>query len=46
MTSAADWVQQYDSVVLSPDQSSTGLVDVHSNSNKVSPFENTPYNEW
>jgi len=46
MTSAADWVRQYDSVVLSPDQSSTGLVDVHSNSNKVSPFENTPYNEW
>ncbi len=46
MTGAADWAQQYDSVVLSPDQSSTGLVDVHSNSSKVSPFESTPYNEW
>jgi general secretion pathway protein G len=46
MTGAADWVPQYDSVVLSPDQSSTGMVDVHSNSSKVSPFENTPYNEW
>jgi general secretion pathway protein G len=46
MTGAADWVPQYDSVVLSPDQTSTGMVDVHSNSNRLSPFENTPYNEW
>ena len=46
MTGTVDWAQQYDSVLLSPDQSSTGLVDVHSNSNKVSPFENTPYNTW
>jgi general secretion pathway protein G len=46
MTGAADWVPQYDSVVLSPDQTSTGMVDVHSNSTRVSPFENTPYNEW
>lgn len=46
MTGAADWVAQYDSVVLSPEQSSTGMVDIHSNSSRVSPFENTPYNEW
>jgi general secretion pathway protein G len=46
ITNAADWVPQYDSVVLSPDQSSTGMVDVHSSSARVSPFENTPYNEW
>jgi general secretion pathway protein G len=46
MTGTADWVAQYDSVVLSPEQSSTGMVDVHSNSPRVSPFENTPYNEW
>jgi general secretion pathway protein G len=46
ITGAADWVPQFDNVVLSPDQSSTGMVDVHSNSDKVSPFENTPYNEW
>src|ERR1700704_2045093 len=46
MTGAADWVPQYDSVVLSADQTSTGMVDVHSNSPRVSPFENTPYNEW
>ena len=46
MTGAADWVPQFDSVVLSPEQSSTGMVDVHSNSARVSSFENTPYNEW
>ncbi len=46
MTGTGDWVAQYDSVVLSADQSSTGMVDVHSNSPRVSPFENTPYNEW
>ena len=46
MTGAADWVPQYDSVVLSPEQSSTGMVDIHSNSSQVSPFENTFYNEW
>ncbi len=46
MTRAADWVPQYDSVVLSTDQSSTGMVDVHSNSSQVSTFEKTPYNQW
>ena len=46
MTGVADWTTQFDSVVLSPEQSSTGMVDVHSNSPRVSPFENTPYNEW
>jgi general secretion pathway protein G len=46
MTKAKDWVPQYDSVVLSPEQTSTGLVDVHSSSARVSPFEQTPYNEW
>jgi len=46
MTQAKDWVPQFDSVVLSPEQTSTGMVDVHSNSNKTSPFDRTPYNEW
>ena len=46
MTGAADWVPQYDSLVLSPDQTSTGMIDVHSNSTRVSPFDSTPYNEW
>jgi len=39
ITGAADWVPQYDSVVLSPDQTSTGIVDVHSSSTRISPFE-------
>ena len=46
MTGAADWVPQFDSVVLSAEQSGTGMIDIHSNSDRVSPFENTPYNEW
>ncbi len=46
MTQAKDWVPQFDAVVLSPDQTTTGMVDVHSNSSRVSPFEHTPYNEW
>src|SRR5713226_2999284 len=45
MTHAKDWVPQFDSVVLSPDQTSTGMVDVHSNSGRVSPFDHTAYNE-
>jgi len=39
-------VAQFDSVVLSAEQSGTGMIDIHSNSDRVSPFENTPYNEW
>ena len=46
MTQGKDWVPQFDSVVLSPDQTSTGMVNVHSNSSKVSPFDGTPYNQW
>ena len=46
ITHAKDWVAVFDSVVLTPDQTSTGMVDVHSNSNLVSPFDGTPYNQW
>ena len=46
ITGAADWVPQFDTLVLSPDQSSTGMIDVHSSSSLVSPFEKTPYSEW
>jgi len=45
-TQAKDWAPQFDSVVLSPDQTSTGIVDVHSNSTKSSPFDGTAYNTW
>ena len=46
MTHSKDWVGQFDSVVLSPEQTSTGMVDVHSNSSNVSPFDGTTYNQW
>lgn len=45
ITHAKDWVPQFDSVVLSPEQTSTGMTNVHSNSNQAS-SEGTPYNEW
>jgi general secretion pathway protein G len=45
MTRTKDWVPQFDSVVLSPDQSSTGMVDVHSNSPRIS-SDGRPYSEW
>jgi len=46
MTRAKDWQPVFEDVVLSPDQSGTGMTDVHSNSDKLSPFDQTPYNTW
>lgn len=46
MTNAKDWHVDFGDTVMSPDQSATGIVDVHSNSEKVSPFDGTPYNTW
>ncbi|HVN07977.1 MAG TPA: type II secretion system protein [Patescibacteria group bacterium] len=46
MTNQKDWVPQYEDVVLSPDQTGTGITDVHSGSDQVSPFEGTPYSSW
>jgi general secretion pathway protein G len=46
ITHAKDWVPQFDNVVMSPDQVTTGMVDVHSNSGATSPFEGTAYNTW
>jgi general secretion pathway protein G len=46
ITHNKDWTPVVDSVVLTPDQASSGITDVHSSSDKVSPFENTPYNTW
>ena len=45
-TRKKDWVAQFDAVVLSPNQTTTGIVDVHSNSPKTSPSDGTPYSEW
>jgi general secretion pathway protein G len=46
ITSAKDWVPVVDSVVLTPDQQTSGITDVHSASDKISPFESTAYNTW
>jgi general secretion pathway protein G len=46
ITQQRDWQLKFEDVLLSPDQGSAGLTDVHSNSPLVSSVENTPYNTW
>ncbi len=46
MTQATDWDPIFDNVVLSPDQTITGMVDVHSHSALNSRFDGTAYNTW
>ena len=46
MTQKKDWVPQYDNVVMSPDQVTTGVTDVHSASPLTSPFDGTAYSSW
>ncbi len=46
ITHARDWRLEFKDVVLSPDQNTTGVTDVHSNSEAISPFEGTPYSSW
>ena len=46
ITQATDWVLQFDDVLLSPEQSGSGVTDVHSSSDRTSLVENTPYNTW
>ncbi|HXX71759.1 MAG TPA: prepilin-type N-terminal cleavage/methylation domain-containing protein [Candidatus Acidoferrum sp.] len=41
-----DWVTENCDALLSADQSLTGICSVHSGSNAVSPFTNTPYSSW
>jgi len=45
MTRQADWVPVFDNVVLSPDQNSSGMTDVHSNSGEIA-LDGTAYNTW
>lgn len=45
MTQQPDWVPQFDTVVLSPDQNGTGMVDIHSNS-ALTDDNGVPYNTW
>jgi general secretion pathway protein G len=46
MTQAKDWDPVFDNIVLSPDQVTTGMVDVHSHSGQTSRFDGTAYNTW
>jgi general secretion pathway protein G len=46
MTGAADWTTDNTDLLVDPDQTCSGITDVHSSSDKISPFENTPYNSW
>ena len=44
-TRKKDWIPQFDRVVLSPEESSTGMVDVHSASGQVG-SNGIAYNMW
>jgi general secretion pathway protein G len=46
ITRRKDWRVVYGDLFLSADQVSTGITDVHSSSDNVSPFEGTPYSSW
>jgi general secretion pathway protein G len=46
MTHARDWYTVNEDLDLSPEQSSMGITDVHSASDKISPFENDAYSSW
>src|ERR1700736_3432957 len=43
ITRAKDWHLDFGDLVLSPDQTNSGIVDVHSNSDQTSPFDGNPY---
>jgi general secretion pathway protein G len=45
ITQQADWQTKFDDTVLSPDQTTTGIVDVHSNSDRIA-LDGTAYNTW
>ena len=46
ITNRKDWQTLTEDVQLSPDQTGSGITDVHSSSEQVSPFEGTPYSSW
>lgn len=45
-THEADWTTESSSDLFTPEQLSGGINSVHSRSNEVSPFTNTPYSSW
>ena len=46
MTRQREWATSSEDILSSPDQTSVGITDVHSTSDEISPFENTPYSSW
>jgi general secretion pathway protein G len=46
LTRRKDWNVDTSDTLLSPEQSSGGIVDVHSTSDQASPISNTPYSSW
>ena len=46
ITNQTNWRPIYDDLLLTPEQVVTGITDVKSSSELVSPFEGTPYSSW
>lgn len=46
ITRQREWATSSEDILSSPDQTSVGITDVHSTSDEISPFENTPYSSW
>jgi general secretion pathway protein G len=46
MTHAKDWTTDTDELLLSPEQTTTGITDVHSASDLTSPIDSTAYSTW
>jgi general secretion pathway protein G len=46
MTGTKDWATETDELMLSPEQTTSGVSDVHSTSERVSPFDGTAYSSW
>ena len=46
MTGTKDWTTETSELMLSPEQTSSGISDVHSASDRVSPFDGTTYSSW
>jgi general secretion pathway protein G len=46
VSGSKDWVTETNDTLYDPDQTTPGITDVHSGSDAISPFENTPYSSW
>jgi len=46
ITRTRNWHLDFENVLLTPQQTSSGVTDVHSTSDAISPFENTAYSTW